>query len=256
MNARVDDIDGVDVTADIACQPLLPDDSRRYLVVEGQYDRIQDVLARMELLNVTLHDGIPTTLRWAEELFSTRDYINDFDVVFVNCGVDELEFTQRLSPNAVANVRKYVEQGGSLYVSDWAYELVEQAFPDKINFLNDDLVHDDAQQAIGGAYVANVIDADLAEELETDAFTIGFSFQLGTVISEVANDVTIYLETDMQFRRTVDGEVVADVLRDTPVTVGFRHGLGRVVYTSFHQERNEALDGPEDEMLRHLVFEL
>lgn len=256
VNARVDDIDGVDVTAEVACQPLLPDDDRRYLVVEGQYDRIQDVLARMELDNVDLHDGIPATFNWAEGLFGTRDVINEYNVVFVNCGVDELEFTRRLSPNAIANVRKYVEQGGSLYVSDWAYELIEQAFPDKINFLNDDLVHDDAQQAVRGAYAARVIDPDLAEELGTDAFTIDFSFQLGTVITEVAPDVTIYLETDMNFRRSIDGQVISDVLRDTPVTVGFKHGLGSVVYTSFHQEEDEELDGPEDEMLRYLVFEL
>ena len=253
--SRVDDPDGVNVTAGVACEPLVPDDSRRYLVVEGQYDRIQDVLSRMELSNVTLHDGIPSTLFWAEELFSTRDYINEFDVVFVNCGVEEIEFAQRLSPNALTNLRKYVEQGGSLYVSDWAYELVEQAFPDKINFINDDLEHDAAQVAIGGAYPTRVIDEGLQAVVGT-SFEIDFAFQLGTVITEVAPDVTIYLEADMSFRRKVGGEFIADRLTNTPVTVGFKHGLGKVIYTSFHQEADEALDGPEDAVLRYLVFEL
>lgn len=254
--SRVDDPDGIDVTADVGCEPLVPDDGRRYLVVTGQFDRIEDVLERMELDNVDLEDGLPTDGRWAERLFSTRDTINEYDVVFVNCGVDETEFGLRLSPNAITNIRKYVEQGGSLYVSDWAYELVEQAFPDKINFMNDDLLLDDAQVAIGGAYRTTVVDPDLAEELETDAFDIDFSFQLGTVITEVAPDVTIYLEADMKFCVFEDGQCFENLLTTAPVTVGFDHGLGKVIYTSFHQEQDEDLDGTEDEVLRYLVFEL
>jgi hypothetical protein len=256
VNARVDDIDGVDLTADVACQPLLPDDDRAYLVVEGQYDRIQDVLARMSLENVDLHDGIPTTLNWAEDLFGTQDIINGYDVVFVNCGVEELEFARGLSANAKRNIRRYVEQGGSLYVSDWAYELVEQVFPEKINFFGDDTVPNDAEVAIGGSYITTIVDPDLADEIGSDTMTIDFSFQLGTVITAVAPDVTIYLEADMQYRREVGDDIIADVLPNTPVTVGFRHGLGQVIYTSFHQEEDEALDGPEDAVLRYLVFEL
>ena len=252
VNARVDDVDGIDLTADVGCQPLLPDDDRRYLVVEGQYDRIQDVLARMELDNVDLQDGVPADLTWAEELFATQEIIDDYDAVFVNCGVEELELATGLSQNAVRNIRRYVEQGGSLYVSDWAYELVEQAFPEKINFINADDVHDAAQVAVGGSYNVTVVDPELAAEVG-NTMTIDFSFQLGTVISEVAPDVTIYLETDMQYRR--EGNI-ADVLPNTPVTVGFRHGLGQVIYTSFHQEEDETLDGPEDAVLRYLVFEL
>jgi len=246
---------GVDLTADVACQPLVPDDDRRYLVVQGQYDRIEQVLSRMGLENVDLHDGVPAELNWAESLFQTQDIINDYDVVFVNCGVEELEFARGLSGNATRNIRRYVEQGGSLYVSDWAYELIEQAFPEKINFFGADDEHDAAQVAIGGSYNARVIDGGLADEVG-QSMTIDFSFQLGTVISEVAPDVTIYLETDMQYRREVGDDVIADILPDTPVTVGFRHGLGKVIFTSFHQEEDEDLDGPEDAVLRYLVFEL
>jgi SAM-dependent methyltransferase len=253
--ARREAPNGVNLTADVACQPLLPDDDRAYLVVQGQYDRIEEVLARMGLQNVDLHDGIPATLNWAESLFQTQDIINGYDVVFVNCGVEELEMARGLSANAVRNIRRYVEQGGSLYVSDWAYELVEQAFPEKIDFFGPDDEHDGAQVAIGGEYLTRVIDPDLAAEVG-NTMSIDFQFQLGTVVSQVADDVTIYLETDMQYRKEVGGQTISDVLPDTPVTVGFRHGLGKVIYTSFHQEQGESLDGPEDAVLRYLVFEL
>jgi hypothetical protein len=253
---RVDDLDGIQLTAQGTCEPLVTDTDQRYLVVTGQFDRIQDVLERMELDNVTLHDGNPASSVWAEDLFATRDYINTFDAIFINCGVSEAEIAAGLSPNALNNIRNYVAQGGALYVSDWAYGVVEQAFPDKLNFYGDDTRNDTAEVAIGGQYVATVIDEGLRERVGAPSFTIDISFQLGTVIQEVAPDVTIYLETDMQYRREVGGDVIADIIRDTPVTVGFKHGVGTVIYTSFHQEEDEELDGPEDEMLRYLVFEL
>jgi hypothetical protein len=252
---RVDDGDGIQLTAEDSCEPLVTDTDQLYLVVTGQYDRIQDVLERMDLDNVTLHDGNPASNSWAESLLATRDYINTFDAVFINCGVSEGEVAAGLSPNAINNLRTYVAQGGALYVSDWAYGIVEQAFPDKINFYGDDTTNDTAEVAIGGTYTANVIDEGLQEVVGT-SFQIDISFQLGTVIQEVAPDVTIYLETDMQYRREVGGDVIADIIRDTPVTVGFKHGVGTVIYTSFHQEEDEELDGPEDDMLKHLVFEL
>ncbi len=255
VNARVDDIDGVALTNEGECQPLQETTDRSYLVVQGQYDRIEDVLGRMGLQNVDLHDGVPLTLNWAEDLFQTQAIIDAYDVVFVNCGVEELEFARGLSANAVRNIRRYVEQGGSLYVSDWAYELIEQAFPEKIDFFGPDDEHDGAQVAIGGAYATRVIDPELAATVG-ETIDVDFQFQLGTVVSQVADDVTIYLEADMQYRKEVGGQVFADVLTDTPITVGFRHGLGKVIYTSFHQEQDESLDGPEDAVLRALVFAL
>jgi hypothetical protein len=255
INARVDDIDGIDLTADIECQPLQETTDRAYLVVQGQYDRIEDVLDRMGLQNVDLHDGVPITLNWAEALFQTQAIIDGYDVVFINCGVEELELARGLSANAVRNIRRYVEQGGSLYVSDWAYEIIEQAFPEKIDFFGPDDEHDGAQVAIGGDYPTRVVDPELAATVG-DTIDIDFQFQLGTVVSQVADDVTIYLEADMQYRKELGGQVIADVLTDTPITVGFRHGLGKVIYTSFHQEQDESLDGPEDAVLRSLVFSL
>ena len=42
-----------------------------------------------------------------------------------------------LDPNEaiVANLKNFVNQGGSIYASDWASEVVEVMYPDKIQFL-------------------------------------------------------------------------------------------------------------------------
>jgi hypothetical protein len=248
--SRLDDLDGTVLTPEGECVPLVVDNNQRYLVVTGDSDRIQDVLARMNLNNVDEYDGFAPG--WAEELFATRDLINSYDAVFINCGADEGEIGAGLSPNARNNIRNYVQQGGALYVSDWAYDIIEQVFPDKINFYGADTAHDAAEVAREGTYTATVLDDGL-RAVVGDSFTMNISFLLGVVIQEVAPDVTVYLETDMTYVRT-DG--ILDRMYAMPMTVGFSHGVGTVVFTAFHQEQGETLDGPEDAMLRYLVFEL
>jgi hypothetical protein len=260
--ARRDNPDGLVLTGDDgACKPLLPDDDRRYAVVTGFYDRIEDFLTRDGISVVPINgDG-----DWAEEFFGSLDNLEQYDVIFINCGADEVEFAgpAGLSANARRNLRTYIAQGGGLYVSDWAYEIVEQAFPDRIDFFGDDNVHDAAEMGVGGTYRARVLDPGLGDFLaqsgfDGDAVDIDFSFQAGSVITSVAPGVTTFLEADMQYRT----DSPDPILRDTPVTVGFHEGRGRVIFTSFHQETNpdagttEVLDGPEDAVLRYLVFNL
>jgi hypothetical protein len=249
--SRFDDLDGTVLTPEGECVPLEVDDDQRYLVVTGDSDRIQDVLARMNLNNVDIHDG--QTAGWAEELFATRELINSYDAVFINCGADESDIGAGLSPNARTNISNYVLQGGALYVSDWAYDVIEQVFPDKINFYGADTAHDAAEVAIGDKlYEAHVVDDGL-RAVVGESFTMDVSLISGVVIQEIAPDVTVYLETDMDYVRA-DG--ILDWMYAMPMTVGFTHGVGTVVFTAFHQEQGEELDGPEDAMLRYLVFEL
>ncbi len=248
--SRFDDLDGTVLTPEGECVPLDVDNNQHYLVVQGDSDRIEDVLARMNLNNVDEYDGFAPG--WAEELFATRDLINSYDAVFINCGADEGEIGAGLSPNARNTIRNDVQQGGALYVSDWAYDIIEQVFPDRINFYGADNAHDAAEVAREGTYTATVLDDGL-RAVVGDSFVMDISFLLGVVIQEVAPDVTVYLETDMNYVRA-DG--ILDRMYAMPMTVGFKHGVGTVVFTAFHQEQGEALDGPEDAMLRHLVFEL
>jgi hypothetical protein len=260
--ARRDNPDGLVLTGDDgACKPLVPDDDRRYAVVTGFYDRIEDFLTR-DGVSVVPIDGQND---WAEEFFGSLDNLEQYDVIFINCGANEREFAGRagLSANARRNLRTYVEQGGGLYVSDWAYAVVEQVFSDRIDFFGDDEEHDAAEMGVGGTYQARVLDAGLGNFLAqsgfaNDAVDIEFSFQAGSIITGVSPGVTTFLEADMQFRT----DAANPILRDTPITVGFRQGRGRVIFTSFHQETDpedgtsEVLDGPEDAVLRYLVFNL
>jgi hypothetical protein len=106
-----------------------------------------------------------------------------------------------------------------------------------------------------------VLDDGLGDFLEQSGFArdsldIDFTFQRGSIIVGVGDDVRKFLEADLQ----IATDAADPVLDDTPVTVAFRHGRGRVIFTSFHQETEdgtaEVLDGPEDAVLRYLVFNL
>jgi hypothetical protein len=274
-----DNPDGTNLTAESGCQPLVPDDERRYLVVKGMFDRIEQSLARMNLANVVKMEGVPAdpSQLWTTEAFGNFDELAEYDAVFVNCGVNETDFVLGLSPAIKANLKRYVQEGGSLYVSDWAYDLIEQVWPENFNFLGDDTVSSAAEHGEDGTYTMDVLEPGLAEYEGADQVDIEFRFGSFALVSQVAQGVTTYLRGDVGYR--VNGGV--STLPETPITVGFSDGLGRVIFTSFHQESNLAdectsdgdcdggfsclegycgeellTDGPEDLALRYLIFSL
>ncbi len=251
--------DGTNLTLDFGCQPLVPDDDRKYLVVNGTFDKIGNVLERMGLgQSITYAEGVPAIgQRWTDEVFSNYDELQTYDAVFINCGVEEGDFISGLPSTIAVNIHRYVQEGGSLYVSDWAYDLVERLYPDKINFLGDDTQNSRAEYGVSGAYTADVLEPGLAAYLGADTINIDFSSSNFALISDIGAGVTTYLRADMDYH--VNNSV--STLIDTPITVGFNDGTGRVIFTTFHQESNgqgqdETLDGPEDLAMRYIVFSL
>jgi hypothetical protein len=252
--------EGTEITAESGCQPLIPDDDRRYLVVQGTFDKIEQTLARMQLTNVDLIEGVPADPSddWIGNAFGNADILADYDAVFVNCGVDESDFILGMSPAIKQNLKDYISNGGSLYVSDWSYDLIEAVWPEKIDFLSDDLENSAAEHGEDGTYTMDVLEPGLRDYEGADQVDIDFSFGNFALVSTVASGVTTYLQGDIGYR--VNGTV--GNLTDTPVTVGFTEGTGRVIFTSFHQESDgentEELetDGPEDLALRYIIFSL
>jgi len=145
--------------------------------------------------------------------FRTEKILQQYDLVFINCLADVSQAAGTgiwlsAKKNASA-LRKYVEQGGILYVSDFALDNISEAFPGKIKF-----------QAKGagpsGKILASVIDDDLSQ-LVGSTYPINFDTVYAPVDS-VTDNCHVYIAKE-------DGE---------PILVSFRHGDGHVVYTSFH----------------------
>ena len=110
----------------------LPADAAQIAVTSGEYDSIETIVSRLGFER-DVYCGDTFGNFGARGLFGDWERLSTYDVVMVNCGLS-VDFTQPQSRVMVDNLRRFVEQGGSLYISDLAASLVHAAWPEKISF--------------------------------------------------------------------------------------------------------------------------
>ncbi|HEV3022912.1 MAG TPA: hypothetical protein VGX76_10605 [Pirellulales bacterium] len=182
------------------------------------------------------------------------DKISKYDVIFLTCsGVPETWLKDRIgvskragmieyTPNAevmgqvAKNLNEFVAKGGTLYASDLHYDLVAQAFGEfaerfpsrgkKQDGVNAEVVDPGLRELIGG-------ELSLSFDQE-DWFPAAFK----------GEKVVVYLRGTYQPR---DGEP-----RSSPFLVKFPYKDGTVIFTSFHNEKQNSES--ELKLLRYLVF--
>jgi hypothetical protein len=114
-------------------------------VVLGNYDAIEDILGKIGLGNMNGDDfvdgaGEVTIFTDPVELFGNLDTLRQFHIVYFPCnteidppdevfggGIPELNDQAELD-----NIRRYVNEGGKLYVTDWSGEIMDHPFPPQI----------------------------------------------------------------------------------------------------------------------------
>lgn len=232
-------------------------------VVQGDFDSMNDVLLRLDISS-TLYEGFIAGPVYDEEIDpdinalkieallrdrndSGRSAMFAYDAVFLNSGVrglGEYKYNSVDPDNALVsdeivleNVQDFVDGGNTLVLSDWAGDLVEAIWPDKIQFVNegicgDDLCLDSSQVGTSESLLVDVMNEDAKLDLGTDNISLSFDFSYWTAMESVADDVDIYLRGDIEYRIS-DGEGYG-TLEDVPLLVGFNVGRGRVVFSSFH----------------------
>ncbi|GEM49248.1 hypothetical protein [Deinococcus cellulosilyticus] len=260
-------------------------------VVTGSYDQIEDVLAKLGFGTVengqlkpgtekfTLFDGngsLPDSYREIEALFTdgndagTQADIFNYDIVFFNCG------TRELLENAQMQIlRDYVQGGGKIYASDLAYDYVEQAFPEFVNFYGSDSTPAAEKEGIASAQVGTsgitsetTVDDNLKAWLQGVSCTGGSCVQANgkvhiegflfgwAVINgphpEKTSVVKTWVHGPVNWMGSPGGQP-----EDKPLSVTFPFGNGKVLYTSYHTEpaASETLL-PQERILQYLVFEL
>jgi len=186
--------------------------------------------------------------------FLKPDALKAYDVVFLTCGGVPTEWLSerlrdsdrgsagvyRAKPETVDglydNIRSFVRDGGTLYVSDLHFDVLLIAFPE---FIDDAAVGRGAVQTV----TAQVVDAGLRKHLG-DEIPLRFDMRAWRPAAFRHDRVTTYLEGDYEL---VEGDVVHG-----PLMVSFSYGEGTVIFTSFHNEaQNSDL---EKLLLRYLVF--
>jgi hypothetical protein len=237
----------------------------RVAVATGDFDYMEEVLYRLEIAHDPFEGFISQPVYDAEldgasiaskteELFTGLNddgepLMYDYDAVLLNSGTrgfgayvyNGVETDDSLVDNAdaMADLGAVIERGRTLVVSDWAYESIEAAWPDRISFLNEADGHDAAQRGLSEAVTATVVDAELAEDLGTTTLALDFDFSYWTVIESVASDVTVHLQAD-EITYRISASEGEGTLQDVPLLVSFDAGNGRVLYSSFHWRAQNA----------------
>ena len=134
-------------------------------------------------------------------------------------------------PAVLAAVVAWVESGGVLIASDWAYDLAEQAWPDAVSFAREAEGLDAAQSGLSERILATVEDPALAAALGAEQLAVDFDFRAWAVMQDVGPDTTVHLRGDALYR--ADQDDVQAELPAAPLLVSFSAGGGRVVLSSF-----------------------
>ncbi|MEZ4464819.1 MAG: carboxypeptidase-like regulatory domain-containing protein [bacterium] len=128
---EVEIIAGVNVPAGggISDKICLESRAARLAVLTGDFDRIQLILGSLGFEH-DLYCGDGINSRGGRALLADPAALGAYDIVFVNCasGID-FRATNPEVQATIEHLRRFVAEGGSVYASDLAGDLVQQAWP-------------------------------------------------------------------------------------------------------------------------------
>ena len=194
-------------------------------VVDGDWDSIEEILDYL---------GFPYDLydvAAAEALVSNSTALAPYDAVFLNCGGSY----DAWSPAATNGLREYAMAGGKVYASDWAYVMIERAFPQMVQFYG--------EGSGGSPYVGNVgmVKGEVLDPALRDVMgeEVDLYYQLGAwVVAEgVGEGSSVVVEGDPPLS---SGSLV-----DAPLTIRAPQGKGTALYTTFHNESQATADAKQ-----------
>jgi SAM-dependent methyltransferase len=244
------------------------------MIVFDGHDQVELVLNRLgfddfEVVE-TFHreqDRPDNTPSWLTEAFQDYDDFSDKDIIFINCGEHEWaldEAAPQELEQAFENLRTFVRDGGSIYMSDWAYDLMEQLYPDAVDWYDDDGIRNEAEVSIDQFFVGDVVDQVIASTIGRERASL--RFELGRVALPVdlgpGSRALITAEIEALDRNDLgdSNDDESFTLTDVPVLLEHRPtdlpptSDGRIIFTAFHNGDSNTAD--MDEVLRAIVFSL
>ena len=241
-------------------------------VIKGDADAIEQLLDDLGFAWDGYESNGATST--GAKLLGDAKKLGGYDVLFIDCS-STLEgiFTSANKANMVANLQAFVAAGHSLYASDWAWQFVEAAFPNAIDFYGDDTSTKKSttkpdltagprqgpgptlkeKQAGAGAFVMSgtIVDSGLAAVLGKASTAIYEDLGTWVVMQTAGSGASVEIEAAVK-----DG---ANDWGTVPLVVRFPSGKGQVVYTSFHNIAVKDAGAPVDDIhaiLTYLVFTL
>lgn len=174
-------LDEAGETVELDEPECLDPDSVTIAVVSGEYDHIETILDELEL-EYRLFNG--QTDSYIGNLLLDPDALSHYDIIFFNCGMSEHWMLH--ASDVTDNLYEYMENGGSIYASDWAYFLFEATLPTAADFYGDDVIQRNAARGVAGQFDAHILDANFQATVGSDHATLTFNLPEWVVRIDVA----------------------------------------------------------------------
>ena len=223
-------------------------------LVEGNYDDVDVVLESMGFANYWSVDG--TSEASLTAFLTDLEQMRAYDVIFFNGGhveqgvIYDYDPTNPVPPQVIANLQTFVAEGGSVYASDWSYDVIEQAWPDAIDFLGDDSLYNSAEMGEYALVDAKVTDEALSSFLGTDSVAVEYDLPVWPPMQSVEGYVSVHLTGNVEYREGDHTYQLASV----PLLASFSGGEGRVAFATFRVVANH--DTNMINLLQYMLHEL
>ena len=223
-------------------------------VVTGDFDDFEQVLEAVGIGGFHAVDG--QTGAELVQFLTAPDQLAAYDAIFFAGGhIEEGIFystdgaDQATVDTVIATLQAYVEEGGVVIASDWSYDVVERAWPRRIEFYGDDERPDAAQVGVPTVIDTTVADSDLADVLGRERLRIQFDLDTWPVAESVDEGVRTLLSGTAPWQVGTEAGTSAEA----PILVSFESGDGHVVFTPWRMMTN--LDGTALEVVQWVVDE-
>ena len=203
-------------------------------VITGDWDNIEHLIWQLGLEADTyeLYGGFGDDQDWysgqAVDFLSDLGAMQQYDIILVDCGDAHSEVASS-SPAVDQNIRAFVEGGGSLYMSDWAYIYSERVWPEAIDFYGANETGSDPIVLTSAELTGIILDTDMQAYL-AGATSLPIDLGLSPLVSVegAAGTSTIHVVAQIPQFNNVNQPLILSY-RPTATS-------GRVIYTTFHNE--------------------
>lgn len=186
--------------------------------VDGAYDSIEDLIDGL---------GYSATKLELSDLGQVAT-LSQYRMIFLNCGAG-------VPADVAAALLAWVQDGGTLYASDWELDIVQAMFPQDII-----TVSSAPEQNVTGT----IVEPALEQFMGKNTVQIAYDLPAWKTLSQISATPTVL----------VRGTITTDdnVTEDQPLALVINYGAGRVVYTTFHNEAGVTSD--QLVALRYFIF--
>jgi hypothetical protein len=233
------------VTGGTTTDGCFPADAAKIAVITGDWDVIEYYLKNILRVRVIKeYPGHSSDSNYIDsqtlKVLTNYDEISKYDILFINCS-DSASYIMSSHGAAVSNnLRKFVENGGSLYMSDYAFLYFEMTWPEFVNFPGNPYVMDGNQNVTG-----RIVDQDMAKYLGKDQ--VDLRLGLGPLVSATGIGQGTTLHIDGYIKKF--GEYQPLLMSFRPYVDG-----GQVIYTIFHNEEQGHIAQDLGSILDFVVF--